>query len=31
MDVGVDTNEFRPWAWEDIKQRMEKIDYKVYE
>jgi hypothetical protein len=28
MDVGVDTNEFRPYSFEDLKRTMDKIvDY----
>ncbi len=31
MDVGVDTNNFYPWAWEDIRKKMLKIPYDIYE
>lgn len=31
MDVGVDTNNYFPYNWEDIKARMQPIPYKVDE
>ena len=31
MDVGVDTNNFYPWAFEEIRDRMERIPYNNYD
>jgi len=28
MDVGVDTNDFYPWSWEDIEKKLGSIEYK---
>lgn len=31
MDVGVDTNEFRPYSWDEIKQRLDAVPVPVLE
>lgn len=31
MDVGVDTNEFRPWSWDEIKWIMKNTEYVKYD
>lgn len=31
LDVGVDTNGFYPWAWEDIKRKLGGIPFNVYD